>query len=197
MTALLMLSGGLDSTLCAYQALAQSRPVHLHHISFRSHEGRQRHEDRATKAILKWLDTHGLDGYTYTESTWDYGTLRWIPKDVNVWAFVASVVLADPRHAHLDTLIVPRHLDAFGHVVDPAGQAARSNRLIDGFARLVAHRGVTIDTPLAEMRKADIVAALPPDLRRLCWWCRTPRAGRPCGRCITCRTVDPALEVAS
>lgn len=61
----------------------------------------------------------------------------------------------------------------------------------------VGNRAVRIENPLKTMTKADLIERLPPELMRLTWWCRKPRAGKPCGRCITCVKVQPALAAAA
>lgn len=191
---LLMLSGGIDSALCMYQALTAGRDLAVHHIRLVNHEGRQDVEDAATSKIVAWHRQNGLDGFTFTRSTFDYGTLRFIVKDAAVWAFLIAVVLADPKNRDIGRVIIPRHLDAFGHVADPARAAARSDRLLAGMTQLVAGRVPEFEHPIGQFRKPAIIAATPPDLLACCWWCRKPQSGRPCHRCITCVQVDPVLK---
>lgn len=192
---LLNLSGGIDSAYCMYDALRRGERLLVHHIRLTNHEGRQQLEHRAVKKIRAYIDAQKLPGsYTYLESGYDHGSLGWIPKDAAIWSFMTGVVLANPKHHDITEVIVPRHVDAFGHESDPAAGARRSDAYIRAFVKAVARRDVTILTPIGHLRKAAVMRACPPELLRLCWWCRTPRAGgRACHRCITCKVVDPVL----
>lgn len=194
-----MFSGGIDSVACAYQALTEGQRLVLHHIRLANHEGRQDVEDAAVAAVLEWFRNEGLTSFTFSHSVFDYGNMPWIPKDVNVWAFVAAILLASPKHRIVKSMIVPRHVDAFGHVSDPAKRAAlaaRSNQLIHGYQQMIAGRQVSLEFPIGKLRKPDIMALIPPELLERCWWCRKPVEGKPCHKCITCVQVDPVLGAA-
>lgn len=180
-TALLLLSGGLDSTLCLHQRVEAGLPTRTHHVRLTNHEGRQDLEDRAVESILDWFGA----SIEHTRSEVDWGTLRWIPADLYLWAYWAAAILSSPREKHIDTLIIPRHQDAFR----TAAAAEHSDRVYTETIERMAGRTVRLEYPILEMRKTDIVEALPESLRKLCWFCRKPRHGRPCGTCMTCKQV--------
>jgi 7-cyano-7-deazaguanine synthase in queuosine biosynthesis len=197
MNTLLNLSGGLDSAYCLYQAMQAGEHLLVHHIRLKNHEGRQQLEHQAVRRIRAWIDQQNLPGaYTYIESGYESGTIGWIPQDVAIWAFQTGVIMSGPRYAHIDSLIVPRHQDAFVHMKDPAAGMAASDRFIQSFVSLLAKREVKILTPIGHLRKAEIIAAMPAELRRRCWWCRTPKRNAPCHKCATCKSVDAALAVS-
>ena len=195
--ALLMLSGGIDSAYCLYDALRGGRDVHAHHVHLINRQGRAGPEGEAVVNILRWLDAQNLPGsYTLTNSVFDYGDVRYLSKDAAVWSFMAGIVLADrQRYGDIHSIIVPRHLGAFAHERNPAAAAALSDRYIKTFIRALTQREVVIELPIGRMTKDQVVAAMPTGLLRLCWWCRQPaNARRRCRRCITCKAVDPALR---
>lgn len=186
MTALLNLSGGIDSALCMWLAYEQNRPIVTHHIRLNSSQGRADVEDQATDRIRAWFANRG---YTpeHLRSGFDWGDLPRL-LDVNVWSFFIGAILA--KRPDIDTVIVPGHLDAF---VPGSAAQREATKVKAGMCDLLLGRQPIWDYPLADMRKADIVRAIPTDLLAQCWWCRTPRNGMSCHRCHTCRQVDAAL----
>jgi hypothetical protein len=195
LTALLLLSGGIDSAYVLWQALQEGRSVHAHHVHLTNHEGRVRHEAEAVDKVRGWVSGEGLPAYPYTESSFDYGTLRFIVKDLHIWAFIAGVIAADPRNKHIDSILLPRHSDAFPSGPNGPG-AQRSDRAYRDMPRMVCGRTLRLEFPIVHMTKAEVVAATPPGLLACCWYCRRPRDGRTCGACQTCKQVQPALEAA-
>lgn len=66
---LLMLSGGLDSTLCLWKRVQQGLPTRVHHVVLSDADGRQDVESRAVREVLAWMNDHGGEGLIeYTES---------------------------------------------------------------------------------------------------------------------------------
>src|SRR5690606_37600278 len=144
---LLLLSGGIDSAYCMWRLLSEGRALHVHHVHLKNHEGRLEYEAQATKRILSWMRGRGLTSFTYTESAWDYGTLRFIVKDAHLWAFVIGVILADPANRAVQHVIVPRHWDAFP--TGPSGPGpARTDRVYREIPRQVCGRVPELEYPI-------------------------------------------------
>ena len=101
---LLLLSGGIDSAYCMWWALSQGRALHVHHVHLKNHEGRLQYEARAVEGILNWMREQVLTNFRYTESSFDYGSIRWIVKDHCVWAFFIGIILADPQNKDKKTI---------------------------------------------------------------------------------------------
>lgn len=187
---LLLLSGGIDSAWCLLQRVRAGLPTRTHHVVLADHEGRARVESAATARILTWMRANGgRELITHTESRVDFGTVRWIPQNFYLWAYWAGTLMAAPEGRDLSNLILPRHSDAF---TSPAG-ALKSDNAYKTTVRLIAGREPTLVYPMAHLTKAEVVQSMPADLLTACWYCRRPRAGRPCHTCQTCRQVDPAL----
>lgn len=190
---LLLLSGGIDSAFCLWKHLTEGGTIHIHHVHLKNHEGRLKYEAEAVKRILKWMTKQGLTQYTYTESTFDYGTLRFIVKDHNIWALTAGIILADPQNRSINKMIRPLHWDSFAKGAESA-PAIRSERAYRNIIQQVSGRNdVELLYPIRQRMKAEIIREMPRDLLELCWYCRTPKAGKPCHKCYTCKLVDPAL----
>lgn len=190
--ALLMFSGGLDSVQALHARLVAGRSTRVHHVRLRNWEGRAAHEHRAVRRVLSWAQRNGYSRLIdYTESGFDYGDLRYVVRDHNVWGLFAGIILANPANAHLTQVIRTFHRDSVvGGLESAAGQAAETGWRVP-IERLAKH-DVEFVYPQIGMTKAEIIAALPDDLLAASWWCRRPRAGKPCHRCHTCRQVDAA-----
>lgn len=195
-TALLLFSGGIDSTQALYARCKAGLPSRTHYVHLRNWEGREPHETTAVRNVLTWLGQKGYaDLITHTESTFDYGDLRYIVRDHNSHGLWAGIILADPKNEHITEVVRTFHRDSVrGGLDSPAGQAAERGWR-EPIERLTARRErpAVLTYPQLHMTKAEIVASLPGSLLRLCWWCRRPRGGRPCHECHTCRQVDAAL----
>lgn len=193
-TTLLLLSGGLDSVLALWLHVERGEPIRTHHVRLSNWEGRQPAEAAAVGRVLDWMRSHGYGHLIHhSESAFDYGDLRYVVRDHNIWGLVAGIVLADPKRAGSITKVVRTfHRDSVvGGAASSHGR--RAAEAWDQPIQRLARNPITYTFPLAEMTKADIVRALPSDLLALCWWCRRPRAGQPCHQCHTCRQVDAAL----
>lgn len=189
---LLLLSGGIDSAYCMWKLLSEGRSLRVHHVHLTNHEGRVTHEAEATERVLAWMRGQGLTRFSYSTSSFNYGTLGFIVKDSYLWAFHIGVIMANPRNRAITKVIVPRHYDAFP--TGPTGPGPeRTDRVWREIPRQVCGRVPELEYPIVDMMKADIVRAIPPDLLECCWWCRTPKNGKPCHTCYTCKLVDPAL----
>src|SRR5690606_15683085 len=127
------------------------------------------------------------------ESGFDYGTLRWVARDHNIWALMIGVICANPRNKAITRVIQPDHYDSL-----PGGPTGRGMRLAhrryQNISYEVCARRLAFEHPIQDMTKAQIIHAMPRDLLDLCWWCRRPRDGKPCHKCYTCKQVDQALK---
>lgn len=185
-TVLLNLSGGLDSSYALWKLLSDERDVLVHHVELRSHEGRQPLEKRAVQRVTQWLKGRGFK-FEVVTTRFDYGNAGWITRDIEVVRFITGVLLMSPERQHIDTVV------ASGVAEDPDlsdEEKARIHSLLEGAAR----RPIALERPIRHMSKAEVLAAMPPQLAKLCWYCRTPKQGRPCGSCKTCHHVAEARK---
>lgn len=192
---LLMLSGGIDSVYALYTHLTTTdAPIRTHHVHLRNWEGRDRAEAAAVQRVLGWARRNGYgDRITHTQSTTDFGDIRYLVRDHHTWGFWAGVILANPVNAGITKVIRTFHADSVREGVDSPAR----KRADDAWQRpieFIAQRPIELVHPMIHMTKAEVVRALPAELRALCWWCRRPRRGQqPCHECHTCRQVDAAL----
>ncbi|OBF77081.1 hypothetical protein [Mycolicibacterium fortuitum] len=193
---LLLLSGGIDSAYCLWQRVRAGQPTRVHHVVLSDSEGRADVETRAVRQILAWMHTNYRAErlIEYTESVVDFGDLG-PGLNHHLWAYWVGAILAEPQGRDYRFVVIPRHSDAFhdGDVDGPAAEASDAAYL--GHIELMAPGRVpTLTYPIKHRTKAQIIAAMPPDLLTCCWWCRRPEPGpSPCHECYTCRLVDPAL----
>lgn len=190
---LLLLSGGIDSAWCLWQRVQAGLPTRTHHVVLKDHEGRARVESAATKRVLSWIHSNGGSNLIHhTESTVDFGTVRWIPKNFYLWAYWAGVIMAAPSGRDITTVVLPRHSDAFpGGPTSPG--ALKSDEAYTTTIQLITGRAPQLEFPMAHLTKAEVIQSMPEGLLAACWWCRRPQNGKPCHQCQTCRQVDPAL----
>lgn len=188
----MLLSGGIDSAFCLWQRAVAGLPTRTHHVVLADHEGRSEVEATATKRVLEYINQIG-GKVEHTTSAVNFGGLRWIPKNYHLWAYWAGAIMASPKGQTINNVILPRHSDAFrGGPQGPSAQ--RSDTAYKGHVKLLCGRDPNLVFPIAHMTKADVIREMPAELLDRCWWCRTPRNGEACHKCITCKLVDPALE---
>jgi len=190
---LLLISGGIDSTYCMWKHLQSGKSLRVHHVHLKNHEGRMKYETKAMERVLNWMCGHGLTSFTYTESSFDYGTIPFIVKDFHIWSFISGVIMADPKNRGIKKLIIPRHWDAFPGGPDSAG-AKRSTRTYSNMVKLISGREPELVYPIINKMKADLIKEMPRDLLDCCWWCRRPKDGKACHKCYTCQLVDSAVK---
>lgn len=187
---LVNLSGGVDSAYGLYLCLRAGCDVLVHHIRLANHEGRQDVEQRAVRDILEWLRQQDLPGrMTYVESAFDYGTLRYIVKDIWIWTLYTGIILTDPEHRDRAVALTSVHADSPNGPDSDSSKERRRKAILEavcGFQPEVFY-------PIAHLSKVDAARECPLELLKRCWWCRTPRNGKPCLRCITCKRLEPAL----
>ena len=182
-TVLLSWSGGIDSTSCLWQLLRDGKEVLAHHVRLKNREGREPYEKQAVDAIFEWLRARKLSGgLTYHETGFDYGTVKRIVRDITIMGAVSGFVAAG--YPSIKTMVIA------GSATDDRRRSigvARERRRV--LAETMAGRSFEWIQPNKSKTKAQVMAEMPPDLLALCWYCRKPRDGKPCGQCHTCREV--------
>jgi 7-cyano-7-deazaguanine synthase in queuosine biosynthesis len=186
-TTLVMFSGGLDSTAMLVKLLAESADeLRVHHIRMVNKEGRDRAEQRAVEAIVAYCRGR-YRPFRYSESALDFSGLDAIPIDYLSIAFVACQVAIDTPGC--DRVAVA----TLATDTDIANRSARQRRVFEEMyacyrARKLGEPRVEWSAPVFDLPKAELAAALPPELLNLTWSCRRPVDGlRPCGACKACR----------
>lgn len=184
MSVLVMLSGGIDSTYLLARSLRETKgAVQAHHIHLVNPEGRHEAEAEACRKIVEFCRRNYRD-FTYSEST----VIRSGPSfglDIMTVALEAGVVAAnmsqwpqrwmvgdcaEDRSNPLDTPKRRGHIEAI--------MAASC------FPKAPPHYQIY---PVRAKRK--LAGYMGPELTSLCWSCRTPVDGNPCGECKACEQV--------
>ncbi len=188
MTMLVMFSGGLDSTAMLVKLLGETADeLRVHHIGMVNREGRDQAEQRATDAIVAYCRAH-YRRFRYSESGLEFSQLEAVPIDYLAIAFVACQVAIDTPGC---TRIA---IGALAADTDIANRSARQRRVFEEMyacyrARKLGEPRVEWVYPVYHTPKAELAAALPPELLELTWSCRRPVDGfRPCLACKACRT---------
>jgi len=180
-TTLIQFSGGIDSAFVLWDWLSRNKDEYclVHHINLINHEGRVDYEKQAVYEILQWLDNQELTNYIYLESTFDYGNLGYIIKDVEVCGFFSGIVFRSPHWTNLKNIAIS--------VYDINSKREGLRRTL---LREVSYgKDYHFEYPLHRMTKKDVMKAMPEQLLKLCWYCRTPSTSGKCGKCITCKEV--------
>lgn len=184
-----MFSGGLDSTAMLVQLLvASDEPLRVHHIRLENREMRAGAEQAAAQSIVAWCRSR-YRPFQYSQSTLDFRALEAIPIDYLCIAFVACQVAIDtPGCARIA-------VGALAADTDIENRSARQRRVFEELyacyrARKLGEPAVEWTYPVYRRTKAELAAALPPELVELTWSCRRPVsvAGsfRACGACKAC-----------
>lgn len=187
---LVPLSGGVDSAYAAWRVLKDGHKALLFHVNLHNREGRGKVEKQATDRICRWLVSKGLNRFDLVDATFDYGTMPRIVYDVELVGFMSGMVLSSRAAKDCNTVVVASNTD------DPTVRNRTSRRGVNRkmLCEQMAGRELNWWWLLRAMSKAQVVAATPPGLLELCWWCRTPRDAKPCHRCPSCKQVDAARE---
>lgn len=190
-TVLVMLSGGLDSAYLLYYYLKETDlNVHAHHIVLKSPtEPRWKKELNASRNIVYYCRKN-LRKFSYTESTWDWGDVRGIVRDICLVSIVAGTIIREVRgdYIYLATGRVAddNNNDSSRRLFEQDTSGKLWTKIAQEFAAGKRIHSV-IQRPLLGMTKKEIVEKAPPKLVGVTWSCRTPRDGKPCGTCHACR----------
>lgn len=188
------LSGGLDSAYLAWRLLSLGHPLLLHHCSYKTTQNRWPHEDEAYVNILNWLAARGLTDWTIILSEFaKCGSVPYWFLDYEYLFWIAGAHLRNHPNRHNDRsdiehVVVGSHKESRRTFGDPT-----FNRIWETLCR-TAEREIKPLEPMKRYDRTQILRDMPPDLVKLCWSCRTPKDGKPCGKCSTCKAVDPALR---
>lgn len=182
-TILLLFSGGLDSIAALHVLLTtQSLPVHCHHIRIENAENRADAEAIAVQAVR---DYYPPGTFGYSESMMAFpkvnGTFLF---DVDVTRFMAGYIAFKAQ----GNIVAIAH----GHVKDDDRDPTLPQRLARATKILTAFTRTPLIEPVGHMTKAECIAMLPPELRKLAWSCRRPTYNpepQACGKCKTCKQL--------
>jgi len=196
---IVMFSGGLDSTFILWFYLTKTKfDVHVHHIRIRnSISKRWEKEDEAVKNIIEYCKEN-YRKFTYSESAFDFFGFPNVNWDVDVAGFVGTMVAR--------SLIIYRNEEPLnrpmticvGACKDDGINEHRQLGILDGIIRNSSLLEPTT-TPRAEriasnMTKKQMLEKMPKELSDLTWSCRIPKAGKPCGKCKSCKIINKAKE---
>jgi hypothetical protein len=186
-SSLIQLSGGIDSTYVLWKWL-QENPNEFcvaHHIKLNGvDENRVQEESEAVDKILKWFDSKGLNNYFYLENTFDYGNFTSCIYDVELCGFLAGVILYSPRWGSVTKMI---------HSIYESESERETKR--KRLMQITCERTIESFYPLKNKEKWQVINEMPQELLELCWFCRTPNSGKPCGECHTCKEVEESKEI--
>jgi 7-cyano-7-deazaguanine synthase in queuosine biosynthesis len=190
-----MLSGGVDSTLCAWKALTESGDdVHIHHIRFINSDGRAGAEDIAVAKISRYLYL-ATRPFELTFSTIDMsGVLPFFGWDEDAVLFTAAQVahnLRDDVMVYEGTTIEDNNCPKLQYRWERRGDM---DSFLSACAWHCSHK-VNLYRPLINMSKQEVWDELPEELKSIVWWCREPtKQLTPCGSCKSCKIMAKVLE---
>ncbi len=177
---LLNYSGGIDSLYC----LLFSQYDVVHHCSIINHEGRYQQELRAVDATLRLVRKHRKKPFEFIHTTYDYGNTPKIVLDKDVIGFQTGMLM---RSMPIDKVIVSSNLED----VSKHGYYFRTEQRRKSIIRSVSGKSPEYLMPIAHLSKSELIENIPLQYLKLAWYCRKPRGGQPCGKCITCKAVHP------
>lgn len=206
------ISGGLDSAYLAYRLLSDGYRLLLHHTTYRTRQMRYPHEERAYLNVLGWLVDHGFDQFTVTKSEYEVNA-GFTPEEMEIigaqveshtiygWNLDFRYLVPEAgKHLHIWKPKNRKAREDIRHVIIASHYESDIDLRKPEYASFVtaaealAGRKLVWLEPMKAYNRTQILADMPPDLIRLCWWCREPKDGKPCHRCKTCEAVDPALK---
>lgn len=190
MDTLLNLSGGIDSAYCLYQYALSKTPLLIHFCELINHEGRASYEKKAVKNLLKWVNYNLPFEYKYIETSFDYRNAgKPIVKDKYIIGFTTALVLNNRLAESVDKVIISSNKEDVSRLEYMEKTEAIRKLLITSLGKSVEYI-----YPIREKTKAELIQELPADYLKYTWFCRTPKEGKPCGQCHTCRQVLPHLN---
>lgn len=182
------ISGGLDSAYLAWRLLSMGHPLLLHHATYRTTQNRWPEEETAYRAVLDWLTAEGLTDWELLTTEVDlHGTPGYWLLDYEYLFWITGVHLRNRKRHDIKHVVVPSHRESRNT------RGRLFLRMVETMRR-TAERPITHIEPMKRYDRPAILGDMPEELIRLCWWCRTPKDGKPCHECNTCKVVDPALR---
>ncbi len=194
-TVLSNLSGGIDSVYGTYRLLVAGERVLIHHCHLTSRH-RMRYESIATAKVLDWFRSQGLTNFEYIDSA---AVLPPAPhmkrmRDPEIIMAMAGTILR--ARPHIKRL-------AYWNIVGDTSTRYPNGKVIKARTQMMyicaRRKNITIERPLQEMTKTEILRDMPAELFKLSFWCRFPlEDGSPCvTNCSTCVDVYSDPEVVA
>ena len=180
-SALLMLSGGLDSVALLANVLAETdQRLHVHHIEIQNFEDRQEVENEAVDKVLAHLRQH-YRPFSYSTSKSEFPLGKGGGFDLTLVLFTAARV-----HTALASVI---DIVYTGHIAPNRPEILEGSAVFNACYINKRFKPVWL-WPLARLKKIEIYESTSRELADLTWSCRKPvREGdafRPCGACHAC-----------
>jgi 7-cyano-7-deazaguanine synthase len=178
-----LLSGGVDSALCAFEIAQKEEAVCLF-VDYGQPAAKQEYE--ACREFTQELRASGRSVLFYDAKTnlhyddWSTETTNEIPAR-NLVLISMGINLA---------LAVGADIVALGIIKDDAVDYVDcSPQFLKAAHELGAAFGVMVEFPLLKWKKRQVMQSaqrLGIDIDRL-WSCYTPKSGKPCGECQSCK----------
>jgi hypothetical protein len=188
----LAFSGGIDSTYCLWKYLKENpdKTLLVHHVKMKNYEGRMMHEYAAVRNILNWLLKNNMSNFEYVESGFDYGGIDYLHNDIVATACFTGVILNDPAYKSVKYVIgTANKNEAWSKSLEEVKKEKRRT-LRENLVRLIAQRNdIEYVYPIYDKWKSKLIKEMPKELFDLSWYCRTPKNGKPCQECFTCKLV--------
>lgn len=166
------LSGGFDSTYLLYKYLIENKEIILHHCNLINHEGRNVVEKTAVKKIIQWFKDNNMDTFLYYETTFDYGNLPYIIKDIEVLALFTGIILRCPQFSNIKEIAISAN--AHDESNNPNDFSVINRKKIIETIKF-PHIEPELTFPIIHMTKSEIIKSMPKDLVKLVWFCRKPQ----------------------
>jgi len=198
-------SGGIDSTYLLYKLLSENKNILIHHCQLENHENRAIPENIATNQILKYFNDNNLGTFKYVNTGFHYGNAGYIVKDVEVIAFMSSVILRNPEFSNIKEIAISANSE--DETTNPNDiSMIRRGKILD--AILPSNSNINLTYPIIHMSKREIIDDMPEELFKMTWFCRKPiyfnkdgvhisgymqdeqvDSWKVCGSCRTCKQV--------
>jgi 7-cyano-7-deazaguanine synthase in queuosine biosynthesis len=186
-TALIMFSGGLDSTGVLWKYANDHEDFHVHHLHLVNKENRASAENSAVRSIVDYFGK--MRNFGFSESYHEYpcyeGNFLW---DSDIFSFMAGAICRSMKT--IESVAIG--MTASDSARNMPARIERANKIFEAF-----DTGAKKVYPVLGMTKKQIYEMLPEELRLMTWSCRTPvyesgLAAR-CGRCKTCRQMSSVV----
>jgi hypothetical protein len=189
-SALLMLSGGLDSVSLLANILEETdHSLHAHHIEIQNYENRLQAESEALQAVLAYCRER-YRAFSFSTSKSEFPLGRGGGFDLTLVLFTAARV-----HTALGRVI---DIVYTGHIAPTRPEILEGSAVFNACYINKRFKPVWL-RPLDRLKKIDIYDSIPQELAELTWSCRRPvyqgDSYRPCGQCHTCRSMAEVFRL--
>lgn len=190
---LLLFSGGVDSTYCAWDYLRNNpdKTLLIYHIDQINWEGRAELEGKAVDKALEYFKANGLTNFEFHRSLFDYGTVKILAYDIILTAFFGGCLLRSKKYKDVKYILGTSPKHAFPNGQRDKSSVDRTNRK-EEILNFAAHREKNYyqwKYVIKDKTKQEMLNEMPKELVDNIWYCRRPVEGKPCGECITCLQV--------